>query len=141
MSADPLALKPRWLGLYCGLVGAMDSTTGLLLVVSPALTLRLMGISDIDAMGEVGLRWIGVFVGSVGLAYLYPFALRGKGRHRRLTTVIEVTTLVRTAVGTFVAVALVIGSLVPAWLSVSLTDLGLAAFQLWLVASGRVGNA
>lgn len=128
----------RWLKLFCLAAGACDATTGLLLVAAPALTLRLMGISDLPAE-PIFLRFVGVFVGAVGLAYLYPFWLDPARRLARLTGVLEITALVRLLVGTFVAASLVLGALALPWVSVALTDLGLATAQLVLL--GRLRRA
>lgn len=128
----------RGLKLYCLAAGACDAATGLLLVAAPALTLRLMGISALPAE-PIFLRFVGVFVGAVGLAYLYPFWLDPARRLARLTGVLEMTALVRLLVGTFVAMSLVLGALALPWASVALTDLGLATAQLVLL--GRLRRA
>lgn len=128
--------------LYSLLAGTCDTATGVLLLGAPRSTLEILGIEPVPAEpAVVYLRWIGVFVGSVGLSYLYPFLLAGGVRRaRRLRTVFEVTALVRLAVAAFVLLQVVGRALVPAWLSVSFTDLGLAAVQLGLLAGGHLGD-
>lgn len=117
---------------YCLAAGSCDLLTGLLLVSAPHLTLGLMGIAVLPAE-PIYLRFIGAFVGAVGAAYLYPFLLLQE-RQSRLAVVLEVTALVRLAVGTFVGVGVLIGALAPPWLTVSLTDLLLALVQLFLLS-------
>ncbi len=122
----------RWASLLCLLAGSADSLTGALLVASPALTLRLMGIGTVPA-DPVYLRFVGVFVGAVGLSYLFPFAGDLARRAMRLRTVLEVTALVRACVAAFVALAISSGALELAWASVAVTDAGLAAIQIGML--------
>lgn len=85
----------------------------------------------------VHLRWVGVFVVSVGLFYLYPFAGSERARRRsRLATVLEVTAMARVAVGLFVASAMAAGALVWQWSSVLVTDWALAAVQILMLRRG-----
>jgi hypothetical protein len=137
----------RLAALLSLIAGFCDTTTGLLLVTRPDLTLNLMGIRDFAAIdaagGAIFLRWVGVFVGSVGLAYLYPWFL-GLGSvlpsnlelRSRLHTVFEVTSIVRCAVAAFVAVSVVTGALSWPWLSVAATDLTLAVLQVVALRGG-----
>ncbi|GAA5484261.1 hypothetical protein [Haloferula sargassicola] len=101
----------------------MDATTGLLLVFCPAWVLAALKIEGVSPESLVFLRWIGVFVGSVGLSY--GWALRGAGE-----TVWKFTALVRTLVAAFVTVSIVDGSLVPAWAGVAATDAVVAVVQM-----------
>lgn len=119
-----------WLPTYCRLAGSVDLTTGLLLVLAPAFALRMMGVSA-AAAEPIWIRWVGVFVGAVGLTYwlpdlLHPAPVRGERR----IAVLEFTTLVRLAVASFVAWALGDGRLEPAFASVLATDLGLGVLQI-----------
>jgi hypothetical protein len=50
--------------------------------------------------------------------------------------VLESTTVIRVAVGLYTAVAIACGTLAPTWSSVPVTDLGLAALQLWILVKG-----
>jgi hypothetical protein len=77
------------------------------------------------------MRWIGLFVASVGAVYLYPWLLRGGAlrRDQRLATVVEVTALQRAAVALFVCGAVAAGALAPGWLVVALFDGGVAMAQ------------
>lgn len=108
---------------WSGAVGAMDATTGILLVCCPAWVLGAIGV---DSMGEesmVFLRWIGVFVGAVGMSY--AFAFRGDG-----PAVWRFTALVRMLVAAFVTTNLFSGSLPPAWAGVAVTDAVVAGVQI-----------
>lgn len=104
-------------------VGAMDASTGVLLVACPEWVLATLGINGVGAESIVFLRWIGVFVGSVGLSY--GLVLRGEGE-----TVWKVTALVRVLVAVFVTASIVAGSLVPAWAGVAVTDAVVAVVQI-----------
>jgi hypothetical protein len=121
------------------LAGACDALTGWLLLTVPVCTLEWMRIPQVPAE-PIWLRWIGIFVGAVGMAYLYPFFLDPERRDRRLATVLEVTTGVRLAVGTFVVWAVLSEALPAPWLVVAATDLGLAAIQLWMILSGALSE-
>jgi hypothetical protein len=113
-------------------VGLDESLTGLLLLVAPLWTLQLMGVQNLPTE-PIYLRFIGAFVAGVGSAYLLPRLLPSPGLRRRRRTVLEVTAWERLLVGLFALVAVLTGALSLPWWSVSLTDLGLAAFQLWLL--------
>lgn len=119
----------RWLPIYCRLAGNADAATGLLLVAAPALTLRLMGASPADE--PIWVRWVGVFVASVGLAYWLPELSRSESaRTARRVSALEFTALVRLAVASFVAWALLTQRLETAFVSVLATDLSLGVLQL-----------
>lgn len=119
----------RWARPLCLLAGSADALTGILLVSSPALTLGLMGIGTVPAE-PVYLRFVGVFVAAVGLAYLHPFVGEPARRATRLRTVLEVTALVRICVALFVSAAIATGGLELAWVSVAITDAALALIQI-----------
>lgn len=136
MWRDNTQKAPRWLGIFCLLAGLGDSLTGLLLVVAPAFTLALMGIASSPPVARLEwtyLRFVGVFVGSIGLSYLVPFAAQPCHRLRRWRGVLEVTALVRFAVALFITGCLVAGDLALAWISVPLTDFTLAVMQLLIL--------
>lgn len=105
-------------------VGSMDAVTGLLLITVPEWVLSVLGIGGVDPCSLVFLRWIGVFVGSVGLSY--AFALRGS---REAETVWGFTAGVRALVAVFVTVSIVRGALAPAWAGVAVTDAVVAVVQ------------
>lgn len=112
-------------------VGAMDAVTGLLLVVAPALVLKLLGIAPPPPEALVFLSWMGVFVAGVGLSYGLVL-----GDRRRGPTVWQITALVRVLVGIFVLWRIADGSLVPLWAAVALTDLIVAGGQLAMLRAG-----
>lgn len=112
--------------------GGLDFATGVALVFAPALTLQLMRAGSIGSEAETFLRFTGVFVGLVGFSYLW--ALR-RGR-RELAAILALTRWFRLVVGVFCSWAILSGRLPPAWWSVPVTDLGLAALQSWLLAQG-----
>ncbi len=124
-------MSRRLITFYCLLAGACDAATGVLLVSAPIATLELMRITEVPAE-PIYMRFIGVFVGGVGLAYWYPFLYRGWSRGR-LTVVLEVTALVRLCVALFLGVSIARGLLASAWSTVLLTDLLLAAAQIWML--------
>lgn len=130
--SNPVTTVERRIDLYCLMVGLGESLTGLLLLVAPLWTLQLMAVQDLPTE-PIYLRFIGAFVAGVGSAYWLPRLLPSAGLRRRRRTVLEVTAWERLVVGLFVLVAVSTGALSLPWWSVCLTDLGLAAFQLWLL--------
>ena len=113
------------------LAGALDLCTGIGLTFLPRLTLELMLVPVPDRQALVYLRFIGAFVASVGASYLWALARPVE----RLRVIFGSTLLFRSFVGSFCLVAVITGQLPPAWLTVAITDLGLAATQGWLLRS------
>jgi hypothetical protein len=109
-------------------VGAMDGLSGLLLVVAPALVLSMLGIAPPTVDALVFLRWMGVFVGGIGLSYALILGDRHRGE-----TIWMFTSLVRGLVAVFVAWQIVAGTLAPAWAVVALTDFVVAVVQMTAV--------
>lgn len=132
------ALSP-WLQALCFGAGLMDTTTGLLLVFAPNLTLRLMLVPEVS--GELFfLRWVGAFVASVGLVYLLPFLQARSAPDlfwSRLLAALEMTALVRFCIALFVGSCLLSGALSWHWVSVAVVDMTLALLQLWIVPGLR----
>ncbi len=125
---------------YCMAVGAMDAVTGLLLVFVPEITLSLMGLEMVQE--PVLLRWIGVFVFSVGCMYLLPFLTpAGRDRLAQLVLSLKATALARACVACFVVVAIVGGQLEIAWGSVAAVDCICAVIQLTMLWRGRHGKS
>ena len=120
--------------LYCVLAGACDVVTGVLLVVAPVLALGLMRVPDPLAQ-PVWMRFIGAFVGGLGLVYLYGLARDPRGG-ARLSHLMEATALVRACIALFTGAAVIAGALSPAWLSVCLTDATFAIVQVVLLKRG-----
>ena len=111
--------------------GACDTITGILLLAAPQFTLKLMGVRQITENSYIFISFIGAFVFSVGLTYLL-FASSpssdlqlGFARAAWLITAVE-----RLCAGGFVMIAVLSRGLEPAWFSITLVDLSLAAFQL-----------
>lgn len=113
-----------------GVAGSADFLTGVGLLAAPTLVLRAMSVAAPGAEALVFLRFVGAFVGAVGASYLLALAT---GRDDRLWAVFRVTLVFRLAAGGYVGVAVSGGSLAPAWLSVTVTDLLIAAGQVWLL--------
>lgn len=127
-------MKPRH--LFCIAAGLCDTLTGLLLMVAPLFTLRLMMIPG-EVAQPVLIRFIGAFVFGIGSAYLRPFLdADPASREQRCAGMLDVTAGARLAVGAFVTVAVLTGALHPMWATVAVTDLGLAAVQIVLLKRG-----
>ena len=126
----------KWTWWFAAAAGSCDALTGALLVAAPLFTLRLMGIDAFPAE-PVYTRFIGIFVLAAGLSYFLPLAApHPAARRTLLAAVFAVLALVRVCVAVFVAGAVAAGGLTPAWLSVSATDLVIAAVQVYALASG-----
>ncbi len=119
----------RWGYLYCILAGACDSLTGILLLADPLRTLALMRIPGQPAE-PIYLRFIGVFVMSVGLSYLIPFLTSWSDRVVRLTHVLGFTAFIRLCIASFIAASVAAHALAPGWLAVFFTDATFATIQI-----------
>lgn len=162
LSRNRFRSRLRWVALFSLVAGSCDTATGILLVSSPALALQWMGIRDLGpeplcaghAMADVQLRYLGMFVGSIGLSYLYPWLFVRDRIHlltsagpepdrrwlERLSVVFEVTCLVRLAVALFVTVATAMGALSAPWLSIAATDLTFALCQIQMLHHGWLAS-
>ena len=132
---------------YQWLCGCCDGFTGLLLILSPAWTLRLMGIRRLPESLEMA-SFVGVFVLGVGLAYLTMTAEpRTSGQAARWRAVWLVTAIIRTLVAVFLAWQILGGRMEAGWSVVLATDLILGLLQFaglkleWLepMKTGRGG--
>lgn len=133
------ALKTRSLLLFCLLAGAMDTLSGLLLMTVPGWTLKLMHVPAVVPDALVFIRFIGAFVFAVGSLYwLGLCSVVVLSRWQGLRGILLVTAWLRTIIFIFTSLALLTGALPLAWLSVPLTDGGLAFFQFWVVLKGRL---
>lgn len=115
--------------------GGGDFITGLLLILAPAFTLRLMQVPLPEDL--VFLRFVGCFVGSVGLSYF--LGLASWWRHRdlsRLRACWEFTIPFRLAAAAFVAWQVWDGQLARPWLSVPIFDGFWAGLQMALLQRG-----
>ena len=107
---------------YQLLTGISDASTGALLMVAPALALRLMGLhASPDAL--VYVSFVGAFVFSVGLACLYGarLAYRNSGR-TKLEIVWLLTAFTRAAVAVFVIAQVMANALEAGWAMVAFFD-------------------
>lgn len=126
-------MRPRMaLLLYHYAAGLCDTTTGVLLLFAPALTLHLMGVSRAPEPMFYA-SYVGVFVLCVGASYLI---VPGSGLARKMQgtcwrTQWLITALFRTVIAIFVTAQVAIGVMEPAWLAVALTDASFAAIQ-WI---------
>jgi hypothetical protein len=117
--------------------GLMDTTTGLLLVSIPGKTLALFGATMPGGGSDILMRFVGAFVGGVGLSYLWALATpRFDFRSRRLHGVWGATTMIRTCIALFTFTAVATGHLAPAWLVVGFSDATIAAIQTWGLRAG-----
>ena len=123
--------KTTFLNLWSLCVGAMDALTGLLLIIAPLFTLRLMGITPPSVQATVFLGWIGVFVMSVGLGYGLALIRSSYG-----PPIWFFTALVRTAVAVFVTIRVLDGSLETRWILVGITDAAVAIVQFFILRAG-----
>jgi hypothetical protein len=122
-------------------IGASDALTGALLMMAPALTLRLMFI-DAPADALVYISFIGAFVFSVGAACLYgAFLTYQRCFGRRLEVVWLLTAVTRASVAIFVAGQVAAGALEPGWLTVAAMDGACAVIQAIGLRRGWVANA
>ena len=119
---------------YQMLTGLSDTSTGLLLIFAPAMTLRLMRLHEI-ANTLPFLSFVGAFVLSVGLACLYgAFLTTRTGSAPRLEVVWLVTAITRASVAVFVVSQVISGTFEVGWCTVALCDGAVALLQgvgLW----------
>ena len=116
-----------WFALGAGLG---DLGTGVALIAAPQLVLRGLAL---PAVAEpVLLRFVGVFVASVGAAYFWPFLGAPHDLAGRLRATFALTALPRLAVAGFLDAAVAAGALAPPWLMVGGYDAVIALVQLRL---------
>ncbi len=115
--------------------GLGDFLAGVFLLVGPAWTLSLLA-TPVPA-DAVFVRYLGVFVGMVGLAYFYGIASwKWSGAIFPIRVVWEVTALFRLAVALFLAAAMAAGQLPLRWAFVAGIDAEWALLQLLLISMG-----
>jgi hypothetical protein len=125
---------PSWVvPLISFAAGAMDFSTGVLLIAAPAFTYRLMGLATVSDLALV--RFIGTFVAAVGALYLWALY------RAKLQVAWEFTALVRGFVGCFVGFSVVVGNMEHGWVAVAVTDLGLAGLQIYFLRKEWVLDA
>lgn len=123
----------KFIRVYSACAGACDALTGLLLMLAPAFTLRLMLIPE--AVAEpVYIRFIGAFVFAIGSSYFLPYLQMDPGKRAdRFVAMLEFTMFVRICIAAFSLTAILSGHLGTAWISVSATDTVLATTQAILL--------
>jgi len=137
-----MTIPRRWLILYQYAAGLCDASTGLLLIAAPAWTLGLMGLTIIP-QPIAFVRYIGVFVLSLGLTYLWaaihwPLTERA---HVAWSTQWKITALIRTLVALFVVWQVANAAMEVRWMSVALTDAVFALIQWTGLAKGWLARA
>ena len=107
---------------YQLLTGISDFSTGAMLIIAPALTLRLMHL-HVSSDAHPFLSFIGAFVLSVGLSCLYgALVFASGGPVARVEMVWLLTALTRSSVAIFVTTQIITGTLESGWATVALTD-------------------
>jgi hypothetical protein len=119
----------RWLALGAG---ALDGAMGGSLLVGPAFTLQAMGLPVPGAEALLFVRFVGVFVATVGASYLWALWRPVE----RLRVVLGATILFRLATDAYTGATVLLGALPRAWSQVTLADSALIAAQAWLLAKG-----
>jgi hypothetical protein len=126
---------------YQLLIGISDTLTGVLLIVAPELTLRLMRLHA-PAEALPFLSFIGAFVFSVGLACLYGASLTVRGgRASKVEVVWLLTAITRASVAIFVAAQILAHTLEAGWLTVAISDGAYALIQAIGLRKGWLTNA
>jgi hypothetical protein len=134
-------MSRRLIVIYQLVAGLSDTVTGALLLFVPGLTLHLMHVSA-GAAALPFLSYIGAFVLSVGIAYLYGISLAmHAGSRAKLEVVWLLTALTRGLVALFVTSSIVRGSLETGWIDVALWDGLLALVQVTGLFQGWLRNA
>jgi hypothetical protein len=126
---------------YQLLTALSDTLTGALLIVAPALTLRMMGLHA-PSEATPFLSFIGAFVLSVGLSCCYgAWLVYCSANLQRLETVWLLTAITRSAVAIFVLSAVVSGNLEAGWSTVAVSDGSFAVIQAIGLRKGWLVNA
>lgn len=130
----------RLLNVYQVGAGLSDTATGLMLIVAPAWTLRLMLVHILPQPIQFA-SYLGVFVLSVGLTYLavalrWPLArtqpaFAGLNSAAAWKIQWAITALIRALVALFLLVEIAAGRMESAWLTVAVSDGTLAAIQIF----------
>ena len=122
---------------YTAFAGGLDTIAGLGFVFLPEATLAAMGADPEMEADTFFLSFVGVFVASVGLGYLWAlWRWLKRGDASFLRAVWRLTILFRLASGAFCTVSLLNGDLDAGWLAVPIADFLFAAVQIWLLRAG-----
>jgi len=134
-------MKRRLLLAYQLLTGVSDTSTGILLIVTPAFALRLMRL-HVPLEAFPYLSYIGVFVLSVGIACIYGAMLVTRILFApKLEVVWLLTAITRGCVTVFVLWKIFGGTLEAGWITVAITDGVLALLQTIGLWRGWLMNA
>jgi hypothetical protein len=114
---------------YQAIAGLSDTATGAMLCVAPQFTLHLMGLrAPADAAPYIS--YIGAFVLSLGLSYLYGGILIAiEASAERMEMIWLVTAFTRSAVAIYVLKAVLAGDLEAGWITVAAFDAACALIQ------------
>jgi len=132
----------RWLILYQYAAGLCDTGTGLLLIAAPAWTLSFMGLAIVPQPIAFA-RYIGVFVLSVGLTYLWAALCWPLAEPAPIawSTQWKITALIRTLIALFVVWQVTTGEIENRWITVALSDGAFALIQWIGLAQGWLDRA
>jgi hypothetical protein len=135
-------MKRRLLYGYQFVTGLSDTSTGVLLIASPVMSLRMMRLqAPQDALPY--LSYVGIFVLSVGIACLYGCRLLATRPVlvQKLETVWLLTAITRGLVAIFIIAKISSGSLESGWITVALIDGAIALLQTIGLTRGWLGSA
>ena len=119
---------PALFGYQC-LAGTSDTATGTLLCVAPRFTLQLMGLHS-AADTTPFISYIGAFVLSVGISYLYgAYLIAVDAPSARTEMVWLLTAFTRSAVAIYVLKSVLAGDLEFGWIAVAVFDATCAVIQ------------
>jgi hypothetical protein len=122
-------MKHPFLFGYQSVAGLSDTVTGSMLCIAPQLTLRLMGLHT-PADATPYISYIGAFVFSVGLSYLYGALLIAlEAPAERVEIVWLLTAFTRSAVAVYVLKGVLTGDLEAGWITVAIFDAACVVIQ------------
>jgi hypothetical protein len=131
---------PVLFGYQC-VAGLSDTATGALLCIAPRFTLQLMGLHP-PAAAAPFVSYIGAFVFSVGLCYLYgAWLIAIEAPAARTEMVWLLTAFTRSAVAIFVFKSVLVGDLEFGWIIVAVFDAACAVIQAIGLRKRWLGDA
>ena len=126
---------------YQMLTGLSDTSTGVLLIFTPALTLRLMRL-HVPPDSLPLLSYVGVFVLSVGIACFYGAFLTTRATFTsKLEVVWLLTAITRGLVAIFIVSKILTGTFETGWVTVAVTDGAFALLQSLGLSKGWLADA
>ena len=132
-ASRPLRPSLRSLMGYQRLAGTCDLLTGLLLLLIPEATMRLMGFREpANVASAEGISLIGVFVLATGLAYLVTARVPANARDwARIETTMLITAMTRAVVSVYLICQLTRDVMEWPWIFVAITDGSMAFIQFF----------